>query len=46
MKQKTIEFISNKNSTDKVEWINKNYAQLNLLISSIFWVSDVEEVFK
>ncbi len=38
MTTKAKEFMKTKSSTDRVEWINTNYAQLNLLINSIFWV--------
>ena len=42
---KTKEFMKSKNSTDRVEWINQNYAQLNLLINSVFWVQKIESIF-
>ena len=28
------------------EWINQNFAQLNLLVNSMYWVQDVEQKFK
>ena len=30
----------------RLEWIDQNFAQLNLLINSIYWVNEVEEIFK
>lgn len=33
-------------SMERVEWIEQNYAQLNLLINNIMWVEEVEEIFE
>lgn len=46
MVDKAKEFMRSKTGTDRIEWINKNYAQLNLLINSIFWVQQVEGIFR
>ena len=45
IKVKAKSSMSIRSSTDRVKWIDQNFAQLNLLINSIVWVNDVEQKF-
>jgi dynein heavy chain len=44
IKKKAEEFMA-KASYDRVTWIEGNYAQINLLLNSVYWVHDVEQRF-
>ena len=46
MRKKAAEFLNKKSSMKRFDWINENFAQLNLLINSVVWVNEVEEVFR
>ena len=45
LKKKAAEFVR-KSRNDRAEWIEANYAQINLLLNSVHWVNDVEQRLK
>lgn len=38
MKQKAVDFMTSIRTMTRLDWIDNNFAQLNLLINSIYWV--------
>jgi short-subunit dehydrogenase involved in D-alanine esterification of teichoic acids len=45
MKQKAVDFMTTIRTMSRLDWIDNNFAQLNLLINSIYWVQKVEDNF-
>ena len=43
IKSKSRKFMANFKTMDRQEWIEKNFAQISLLINSIYWVNQTEE---